>query len=46
MAGPDHHIAAVVQVRGGGSERVGSGDGQKQTDGESEMVLFGEVKGE
>ena len=47
MAGPDHHVAAVVQVRGGGPERVGSGDGEKQTDGESEVLLFGEkAKGE
>lgn len=47
MAGPDHYVAAVVQVRGGGPERVGSGDGEKQTDRESEVVLFGEkTKGE
>ena len=41
MAGPDHQVAAAVQVRGG-ALRVGSGDGETRRDGEVEVALSGE----
>ena len=46
MAGPDHQVAAAVQVRGG-TLSVGSGDGETRMDGEVEVALSGEkVAGE